>query len=420
MSVVVIGVNSRTMPLELFERLTLPPDGLPKALADIAGRRHVSEAVVLSTCNRTEIYVYAEKFHGAYQDVRDFLAESAQLAPEDFSDHIFVNYDEEAVRHLFSVASGLDSAVLGESEIQGQVRSAWETARLEAASGSTLNVVFRHALEVGKRVRTDTGIARNITSVSHAAVAMAAQHVESLAGRTVLVLGAGDMGRGMAAMLADADLADVIFANRSIERAKTLAEDFSNGKAIRLDGLADALDTVDVLLTSTGAQSLMVDQAELVEVMNRRAGRPLLIVDIAVPRDVDPAVAELSGVTLLDMDDLRSFAQAGRREREAELSLANRVIGEELNRFIDGQSARRVAPLVANFRSSAEAIRQAELERFANKLADFNDGQRETVEALTRGILGKLLHEPSVRLGDTAGCPQGDRLAEALRELFDL
>ncbi len=420
MSAVVIGVNNRTMPLDLFERLMLPQDQLPKALTDLVARRHVSEAVLLSTCNRVEVYVYAERFHGAYQDVRDFLAESAQLAPEDFSDHIYVSYDHEAVRHLFAVTAGLDSAVLGENEIQRQVKMAWQAAQAEGTSGSSLDEVFRRALAVGKRVRTDTGISRHITSVAHAAVAMAGEQLGGLAGRQVLVLGAGDMGRGMATMLRDAGLDRMIFANRSLERAQALAGAFTNGVAVTLDGLAATLADVDVLLTSTGAHSLMVDQAELAEVMARRQGRPLLIVDIAVPRDVDPAVGELAGVTLLDMDDVRAFAAAGRREREGELIAARTVIDEELGLFHERQSARQVAPLVASFRANAEAIRQAELERFAAKLDQLGEEQRRTVDALTQGILGKLLHEPSVQLGDAAGTPRGDRLADALRDLFGL
>ncbi len=420
MSVVVIGVNNRTMPLDLFERLALPSEQLPKALADLMGRRHLSEAVVLSTCNRTEVYVYAERFHGAYQDVRDFLAESAQLPPEAFADHVYVSYDHDAVRHLFAVTAGLDSAVVGESEIQRQVKLAWEAARIEGTAGAALNEVFRRALEVGKRVRTDTGISRHITSVAHAAVVMAGEHLDGLAGRRVLVLGAGEMGRGMATMLRDAGLDRVMFVNRSLDRAHALAAVFHNGAAVGLDGLAGALDEADVLLTSTGAQSLMVDRAELAQTMGRRQGRPLLIVDIAVPRDVDPTVGRLPGITLLDMDDVRAFAEAGRRERETELVAAHGVIGEELAQFIDDQSARQLAPLVASFRASAEAIRRAELERFAAKLESLDPDERRAVEALTQGILGKLLHQPSVQLSEAAGTPRGDRLADALRDLFSL
>lgn len=418
MSLVVIGVNNRTMPLDTFEEVTVSPDHLAKALADVRARRHVSEAVVLSTCNRTEVYVYAEKFHGAYQDVRDFLAENGRLAPEAFSDHIYVHYDNEAIRHLFSVACGLDSAVLGENEIQRQVKVAWETAQSEGACNTSLNSAFRHALEVGKRVRTETGISRNITSVSQAAVVMADQNLGGLADRHVLVLGAGDMGKGMANTLRGA-VGRLTFANRSLDRAEALARTV-DAEAIPLAELPAALDEVDVLLTSTGATSLMVDHAQLTEVMARRRGRPLLIVDIAVPRDVDPSAADLPGVTLLDMDDLRSFAEKGRRGREAELAVARRLISDEVDRYLDQQSARRVAPLVASFRGDAEAIRQAEIERFAGRLSQLSDEDRETVEALTQGILGKLLHEPTVRLNEAAGSPRGDRLADALRELFDL
>ena len=252
------------MPLDLFERLTVPADSLQKALADISTRRNVSEAVVLSTCNRTEVYVYAEKFHGAYQDVRDFLGEFAQLAPEEFADYVYASYDDEAVRHLFSVTAGLDSAVLGEGEIQSQVKTAWESARAEEVTSTTLNTVFRQALEVGKRVRTETDICRNITSVAHAAVAMASKNLGGLDGRTVIVLGAGEMGEGMASMLAGAGLGKIVFANRNVDRAEQLANRFDGGIASELCDLARWLDEADVLLTSTGAHSLMVDQAELV------------------------------------------------------------------------------------------------------------------------------------------------------------
>ncbi|MFV2039217.1 MAG: glutamyl-tRNA reductase [Acidimicrobiales bacterium] len=420
MSVVVIGVNNRTMPLDLFERLTIPREGLDKALADLCGRRHVSEAVVLSTCNRTEIYVHAEKFHGAYQDVRDFIAEAAAMAPEDFADHVYTMSDEQAVGHLFAVTAGLDSAVVGENEIQGQVKVAWEVARSEGAAAATLNSIFRQALEVGKRVRSQTGLSRNIASVAHAAVAMASGHLGGLRGRCVIVLGAGDMGEGMARMLANAGLGQIVFANRSVERASRLASRFDGGKAITVDQLPPWLDQADVLLTSTGAQSLMVEQAELIEVMARRQGRPLLIVDIAMPRDVDPEVAGIDGITLLDMTDLRAFADAEGRERQVELEAAQGLVALQLERFIESQVARGVAPLVGEFRRNAEAIRQSEFQRFAARLARLDAEQLETVEALTQGILGKLLHEPSVRLGATAGTPQGDRLAEALRDLFDL
>ena len=419
MSVVVIGLNHRQVPLEILERLTVGADMLPKALADVSSRPNVSEAVVLSTCNRIEVYAYAEKFHGAYQDVRDFLGQWGHLAPEDFSDYLYTHYDADAFAHLFGVASGLDSAVLGENEIQAQVKSAWDVARAESTSGTTLNALFRHALEVGKRARTETGISRNITSVAQAAVALAAQELDGLNGRNVLILGAGEMGEGMAKALASAAPADLAFVNRSLVRAESLASRVG-GRARPLSELEDALVSADVLLTSTGAAAMLVEQATLVAVMARRPERPLLIVDIAVPRDIDPSAGELDGVTLLDMDDLRAFADHGARERQGEIERVRAIIGDEVERLLGLQSARMVAPLVTMFRADLDALREVEIERHAAKLADLTPAQREAVDALTKGLINKVAHTPTVRLNEAGGTPRGSRLADALRDLFDL
>ena len=396
--------------------MTIDESSLAKVLGDLIGREHVSEAVVLSTCNRIEVYVFAETFHGAFQNVRDFLAETAHVSPEEFSDALYAHYEADAVSHLFSVACGLDSAVLGEHEIQGQVKSAWETARLEGTCGTTLNALFRHAAEVGKRARTETGISQHITSVSHAAVALAAERLDGLNGRRLMVLGAGDMGEGMAASLAKSETAEVVVANRTTGRAEELAQRMG-GRAVSLNEMSADLAVVDVLLTSTGASSLILEHCDVAEIMAQRANRPLLIVDVAVPRDVDPAAGELDGVTLLDMDDLRAFADRGLRERRAELDRVRTIIDDELNRYLDYSSAREAAPLIAAFRTRAEILRKEELDRHA---AGLSPAERQAVEAATRGLVGKLLHEPTVRLKDAAGSPRGDRLAEALRDLFDL
>lgn len=396
--------------------MTIDEPSLPKALADIIGRDHVSEAVVLSTCNRIEVYVFAETFHGAFQNLRDFLSETAHVPPEQFIDSLYTHYEADAVSHLFSVACGLDSAVLGEHEIQGQVRNAWEMARVEGTCGTSLNAVFRHAVEVGKRARSETGISRHTTSVSQAAVALAAERLDGLAGRRLMVLGAGDMGEGMAVSLANSGVAEVIVANRTTDRAAELAQRVG-GRAVSLNDMAVDLAAVDVLLTSTGASSLMLEHGEVADIMAQRGNRPLLIVDVAVPRDVDPAAGDLDGVTLLDMDDLRSFADRGLRERRAELDRVRSIIGHELDRYVDYSSAREAAPLVAAFRTRAEILRKEELDRHA---AGLSPVEREAVEAITRGVVGKLLHEPTIRLKDAAGSPRGDRLAEALRDLFDL
>lgn len=419
MSVVAIGLNHRTVPLELLERTTIDASRLPKVLADLVTRPNLSEAVVLSTCNRTEVYAVAERFHGAYGDVRDALAEAAFIPPEDFVDHLYVHYDTEAVRHLFSVSGGLDSAVLGESEILGQVKDAWELALQEGTAGPALNLLFRHAVETGKRARTETTISHHTTSISQAAVSMAVAELGGLEGRRVVVLGAGEMGEGMAVSLLGAGAGEVVVANRTWDRALEVA-DRVGGRAVRLADLHTAISDADVLLTSTGATSLMLEHADLESALARRPDRALLIVDIAVPRDVDPAAADLPGVTLLDMTDLRRFADAGLRGRQGEVVAVRAIVDEELERFVELRSAREAAPLVSQMRRRAEELRVAELERYRSRLEHLPETDRETIEALTRGILAKLLHEPTVRLKDAAGSARGDRLADALRDLFDL
>lgn len=416
MSVIVVGLNHRSVPLEVLERMTVSRQATPKALYDLMARDDVSEAVVVSTCNRTEVYAHAERFHGAVGDILDFLVGVSSLAPEDFADHLYQFHDAGAVAHLFTVAAGVDSAVLGESEILAQVKGAWELAAAEGAAGPVLNMLFRHALEVGKRVRTETAISRRITSLSQAAVALAAEHLGGLDGRRVLVLGAGETGGGMVTSLAQSGVAEVLVANRTWERAEALAVRVG-GRAVRLSHLPQALADVDVLLTSTGATSVLVDHGDLEPVVAARAGRPLLIVDVAVPRDVDPGVADLAGVTLLDMDDIRAFAEGGLAERRREVGRARDLIDDEVCRYREAVTARQVAPLVTALRSRIDELRAAEVDRLGRRL---EPAERDLVDAVARNVMAKLLHEPTVRLKDAAGSPRGERLSEALRELFDL
>jgi len=418
-SLVVVGLNHRTVPLSLLERVTVDDARLPKALHDVMSNEHVSEAVVLSTCNRTEVYVVAEKFHPAVGDLRNFFAELSFSAPEEIADHLYIHDADAAVDHLFRVASGIDSAVVGEAEILGQTRRAWEIAQNEGAAGSQLNLLFRHALETGKRARTETSIGRHIASVSTAAVAMAAQHLGSLQGRSVLVIGAGEMGEGMVRAIMENGISDLLIANRTPERAQELAERLG-GRAIGLDELPAALTKVDLLLTGTGANSIIIEHAHVDRVMQNRNGRDILVVDVAVPRDVDPAAGQIPGVTILDMDDLRAFADAGMAERKREVELVESMCAEEVNRYLSVRSAREVAPLVARLHDEAEEIRLAEIDRLRARLGDLDERQLEALDALTKGIVAKLLHQPTVRLKDAAGTPRGERLAEALRDLFEL
>jgi glutamyl-tRNA reductase len=421
MSVVVVGLSHRTAPLELLERMAVPEERLPKALADLVARDFVSEAVVLSTCHRVEVYAVAERFHGAMADVRHFLSELAFVPPEDFSDHLYVHYDDAAAAHLFSVAAGLDSVVIGESQILGQVRDAWARAREERAVGSRLSHLFRQALEVGKRARSETAIARGITSLSQAAVAMAAERLSTLADRNVVVLGAGEMGAGLVDEVADAEVpgSQVTVANRTWARAQQLAER-AGGRAVSLESLAVALADADLLLTSTGATRVVLSAGDLARALATRSDRPLLIVDLGMPRDVDPAVADLPGVSLLGLADVERFVARHLDQRRKEVEPVRAIVAEEVARWVEITTARQATPTVSALHQRAEEVRLAELARYRNRLADLEPRQREAVEALTRSLLGKLLHDPTVRLKDNAGSPKGERLAGALTELFDL
>src|SRR3954447_18529401 len=418
MSIVVIGVNHRTGPLELLERLAIPAADQAKALTGLTARESIREAVVLSTCNRTEVYAVAERFHGAYADIRDFFCELGGLPPDELHPHLYSQHDESAVNHLFEVAAGLDSAVLGETEILGQVRAAWQLAQVEGGAKSTLNLLFRHAVETGKRARTETAISRSTASVSHAAVEMASERLGSLVGRRVLVVGAGEMGEGVALALVGAGATDITVANRTQSRAAQLAERV-RGRVIPFNALPGAIREIDVLVTSTGSGAILIDR-EMVAAARAGVDKPLLVVDIAVPRDVDSAVAELAHVTLLDLDDLRDWAAKGIEKRAVEAQSVRVIVAEEVERFVVEVSARQAAPLVADLYAHGETIRQSELDRFAARLASLDPNQRAAVEAVTRGIVAKLLHTPSVRLKDDVGTPSGERNAAAVRDLFDL
>ncbi len=399
--------------------MTVAPGDLPKALHGLASASHLSESVLLSTCNRIEVYAYAERFHGGYADIRELLAVHSGLPPETVADELYSHHDAEAVLHLFSVAAGLDSVVVGEHEILGQVRDAWQAAQQEGTVGAVLDPLFRRAVEAGKKVRSTTGIARGIASLSHAAVALAQQRLGTLAGRRVLVLGAGDVAAGTLKSLAGTGAADIAVANRTPERAAAAAET-CGGRAVSLAELEPALVAADVVITTTGATDIVLEHSDIGDVMARRGGAELLIVDVAVPRDVDPAARELPGVTLLNMDDLGEFVQQGRAGRTQEIDAVQTIVDAEVERYLAEASAREVAPLIAALRARADRVSTAELDRHASRLTDLSEAQRAAVEALVHGVVNKLLHEPTVRLKDAAGHARGDRLAEALRDLFDL
>jgi glutamyl-tRNA reductase len=416
---IVVGLNHRTVPVELLERMTVPEQGLAKVLHDLAAREHLLEVIVLSTCNRTEIYARCTHFHAAVGDVREFLAAYSGAAAVEFEDHLYTYYDDAAIAHLFAVAAGLDSMIVGESEILGQVRDAWQTAVTEQTAPQLLSRLFRHAVESGKRVRSETGISRHPVSIPSATVAVAVEHLGSLEGARVLVIGAGQMGTGLASTLRSRGVAHVWVANRTPERAEALALKVG-GEAIGLTEIADTLVDADVLLASTASSEVLIERSTIEMVMACRNGRPLLILDVALPRDVDPGVREVAEVTLLDLDDLKDFAQRSAERRRGEIGKVREILAAEIERYRVERAAREVAPLVTSLHELGEEVRLGELERFKAKLAQLDPEVRAAVEALTQGIVNKLLHEPTVRVKDAAGTPRGDYFSDALATLFDL
>jgi glutamyl-tRNA reductase len=422
MSVVVVGLNHKTAPISLLERLAIAEEQSAKALHHLLNYEHVVEGAILSTCNRIEVYAVVTKFHGGAQDLRNFLAEFCHVAPEDFSDHLYTYHDEGAVRHLLRVAAGIDSMVVGESEILGQVRRAYAIAQQEAATGRMLRMAFVSALRTGKRARTETGIGRNPASISSAAVDLArrAFPYDGLAGKSVAIVGAGKMGRLAARSLAAAGATDVVIVNRSEDRARALADAFG-GRVGSFDELHEILETTDIVISSTTSPGTVLDRPLVSAALeNRRRLTPLFIVDIAVPRDVEVAVGDLPGVILRDIDDLRGVVETAMGTRVGEISAVEAIISEELDRFSSWQRAGASAPIAAALKAKAERITAGEIEHIRAELASMTPRQRAAVEQLAHRVAAKVLHGPLSKAKDLAGSAQGDLYLVAVRELFEL
>jgi len=422
MSLVVVGLNHRTAPISLLERLSIPEEQLPKALAHLGNYEHVLEGAILSTCNRIEVYAVVSKFHGGAQDLRNFLAEFCHVAPEDFVDHLYTYHEEGAVRHLFRVGSGIDSMVVGESEILGQVRRAFGIGADEGMVGRYLGRAFQQALRVGKRSRTETAIGRNPVSVSSAAVELAQKAFpeQSLAGKRVLVVGAGKMGKLAMRALAHAGASDVTIVNRTEERAERLAGEFE-ARSLSFDQLGEALAEADIVLSSTTAPQTVMDRKMVEAALEQRGGdTSLLLVDIAVPRDVESDVVDVPGVVVRDLDDLRGVVESNIGSRIGEVVKVEDILTQELDHFLEWEKATEMAPTVAALVSSADGIRGVELEKTLARLQHLSPEDLMVVDHLSRRIVSKLLHGPIKRAKELSSGKQGHVYLDALRELFGI
>jgi glutamyl-tRNA reductase len=424
-SVVVVGLQHTQAPLPLLEAAAIGDDDLHKVLTALSHRRNVQESVVLSTCLRTEVYAVVDRFHDAVAEIYGVLSEHAGLSVEELSEHAVIRFDDDVTAHLFAVTSGLESVVTGETEVVGQVRRAFERAQEEGACGPVLSALFRHALQTGKRVRTETGISKGTTSFSYAAVAVArGEDPGGLRDARVVVVGAGDMGFGVCRALCDIAPADaprrVVVVNRSEKRARELVLATGDGapfemRAAALDHVAAELADADVVLTAVAAEAHVLGEQDFASVTT-----PLLVIDLGVPRNVDPAVGSRAGVTLLDMDTLSALVARALGDRAEESVAAHAIVAVEVERFRTASRQRGAAPVVAALRARLESLRVAELERHRAQLADLSEEEWEQVDQTTRAALAKMLHEPTMLLKETAGTPRGERLVEALRILFDL
>ena len=421
MSIVVVGVNHRTAPIELLERLAISEEQLPKALHQLDTYDHILEGAILSTCNRVEIYASVSKFHAGTQDVKNFMSEFCHVAPEDFADLAYTYHDEGAMKQLLRVASGIDSLVVGESEILGQVRRAFQAARDEGTVHRVLGAAARYALRVGKRARAETAIGRNPVSVSSAAVELARRAFadRDLSAKSVAILGAGKMGRLAAQALAASGASDITVVNRSSVRGAELAKLFK-AESRPLEDLPAVLAVTDILISSTTATQTVVERELVAAAMRQREGRPLLIVDIAVPRDVDPGVGELDGVFLRDIDDLKSVVAAGLGSRLAEIGKVEAIIDSELAHFVEWERSSEVDPSIAALLAKAEELRSGELEKLLGRVGQLSERDRAAIDRATRRIVSKLLHDPIEKTRRLSASKQGHIYAAALRELFGL
>ncbi|MEO8092451.1 MAG: glutamyl-tRNA reductase [bacterium] len=414
-----IGVSHKTSPLDLRERLALTEGRAVGVLADLVDADQIQEAAAISTCNRTELYLYASDGVAAESGALAVLAREADIRPTELIGHLYSLRGPEAAEQLFRVTAGLDSMIIGEAEIQGQVKRAYELALVEGATGPILNRLFRGALSAGKRARTETGISERALSVPQVAVELAQRTLGDLSSRRVLIVGAGETAELTARALASRGVEAVFIANRRYDRAIGLAQHFG-GSAVRFDQLPEQMIEADIVAASTSSPHHVLEREGLAEVMAGRPDRPMLLVDLAVPRDIDPCCRELAGVTLYDMDDLQSLVERNASGRQAEARRAEGVLRAELARFARWLDTQDVTPTIAALRARGDEVVTRVLAENESRWEGLTEADRERLQAMARAISGRILHEPTLRLRRSGDDDDTYAKVAALRELFGL
>jgi len=419
MLIFVVGVNHRTAPLEVREKLSFSEHSLGDSLAALKAYPAIEGCVILSTCNRTEIYAATREMDEGLSAVRDFLSRKSGVDISRIKNFTYAHTLYDTIRHLFRVTAGLDSMILGETQILGQVRDAYQAACRYEATNRVLNVLFQQALTVGKRVRTETGIDRNAVSISYAAVELARQTIGELSGRSVLVIGAGKMSELTVRHLVANGVSGVIVSNRSYRRAVELAAQF-NGRAVNFDQMLDCMVDADIVISCTAASHYVLRYSDVASVMAERPGKKMMMIDIAVPRDIDPACAKLPGVTLYDVDSLQHVVDRNLAQRKEAAVTGETIIEEELSQFMQWLGTQFVVPTIAALKRWGEEIKQKELRHALNRLGEISDHDRKVVGSLANSIVNQLLHVPITRLKAYALTPEGHLYTEIMQNLFDL
>jgi glutamyl-tRNA reductase len=414
MAVLAIGISHRGADVGLLERLSFGDDDFPKAYRRAADDDAVREAVVVSTCNRVEVYGLVDSYHAGFLSLKRLLCETRGVGADELAEPLYSHYEDGAVEHLFSVAAGLDSMVLGEPQILSQVRAAQRRATAEGAAAHELTALFHAAARTGRRARAETGIGAAPDAFVDAGASLAEQALGRLSDARAVVVGAGHMAALAAKHLRSRGVADLTILNRSAERASSLAER-TGARAGSLSDLRSVLAAADLVVSSTGATGVVLSADDV----GSRDGRPLFILDLAVPRDVDPAMGEVAGVTLVDLTGLRQTLEA-RNAGVVDVDLARQVVAEEVKRFVVRRRSEHLAPVIVALRRRGEEVVAGELERYRGQLADLTPDERQAVEALARSVVSKLLHDPIVELKERAGAGVERAHARLIAELFGI
>jgi glutamyl-tRNA reductase len=419
MKLLLTGLNHRTAPVEVRERIAFEEHALPAALASLRKCPGLIEGMILSTCNRVEISATVDDNSDAGLAVENFLAESRSVERAWVEPYLYRFDGSDAIRHLFRVASSLDSMVVGEPQILGQLKSAYAVAKESGALSGFLDLVMTRAFNVAKRVRSETDIGESAVSISYAAVELAREIFGSLNGKRVLVVGAGKMAESALRHLRRAGVSEILIANRTRERAQPLAEEF-DGQIIDYEKLIDALPDVDIMLASSGATHYILTRDQMRAVIARRKNRPIFLIDIAVPRNIEPAVNDLDNVFLYDIDDLDKTVKANIEGRNQTAIEAEEIIREEVERMMQRLKTREVAPTIVSLQEQLESVRANEIERMRSRLGPMTPQQEEALDAITRGIINKIAHGPITELRRSAANPESSQLSDLIRKLFRL